>query len=95
MKTRLQKLLLEAQNKKSVLDAEFSETGAFSTQLMSNSLASHIDDLRQQISALENQPSIEFVELRLRSQQLNAGSIPLGMLANISNARCSPLGFMS
>ena len=85
MKTRLQKLLLEAQNKKSVLDAEFSETGAFSTQLMSNSLASHIDDLRQQISALENQPSIEFGELRLRSQQLNAGSIPLGMLANISN----------
>lgn len=93
MKTRLEKLLEEALKKQAEIEHEYKKTKAFSLQLVAQSLKSHVDDLRQQLSALEDKATIELIELRLQSQRFSSGSIPLGLLANIAEELRLMLGY--
>jgi hypothetical protein len=84
MTKRLRSLLQTATEQKVELDRRAANEGGFAYALASRSMATHIDDLSQQIALLDDRSVIEIVELRLKAPQFRDGSAPLRLIAKAS-----------
>lgn len=93
MKTRLRNLLTDAVEKKAELDRQALGQGGFAYKLAAQSMASHIDDLTQQLIALEDRPIIEQLEFRLKAHDLQDGSIPLRLISRAAEEIRQMLGY--
>lgn len=89
---RLKERLISAREQKEKLDRLIAENGSFADELASRSLATHIDELVQQITLLQDKPTIEVVELRLRNEDYADGSVPLHVIARTSEEVRQMLG---
>ena len=93
MTKRIRNLLQEAEARKQDLDRRLAEKRSFSDNLASQSMASHIDDLKQQLALLEDRPILELVEFRLKASRFQDGSIPLRLLARAVDEIRQMLGY--
>lgn len=85
MTTRLKELLKAAKEQKVELDRRATSDGGFAYELASRSMNTHIDELNQQISLLDEKSVIEIIELRLKAQQFKDGSSPLRVVAKVAD----------
>lgn len=81
MTKRIRKLLKEAQSHKAEADRRATANHSFAYALASQSIASHIDDLSQQMVLLEDRPILELIEFRLKANRFQDGSVPLDLVA--------------
>lgn len=66
---------------------------SFANRLAAESMTAHVEDLRQQIGLLDTRPIIELVEMRLKAPGFEDGSIPLRLIAKISEDFRQMLGY--
>jgi len=90
---RLRRQLGLAIARRDEYNAAVTREPTFANRLAAESMQSHVDDLRQQVSLLETRPVIELVELRLKAQRFADGSIPLRLLAKLSEDFRQMLGY--
>ena len=93
MTERLQRQLELAIARRNDYEAAYQMDRTFANRLALESLQSHVDDLSQQVFISKSRPVIEQVELRLKAQKFADGSIPLRLLAKISEDFRQMLGF--
>jgi hypothetical protein len=93
MSKRLRDLLKTATEQKAELDRRAMTDGGFAYALASKSLATHIDELTQQISLQDSRPILEFLELRLKANQFEDGSAPLKVIARITQELRQMFGY--
>jgi hypothetical protein len=93
MSNRLRDLLKTATEQKAELDRLAMTHGGFAYVLASQSLATHIDELTQQISIQDSRPILEFLELRLKANQFEGGSAPLRVIAKITEKLRQMFGY--
>lgn len=93
MNERLRRQLELAIARRQEVEGAFSKDRTFANRLALESMQSHVDDLRQQLSLLDNRPVIELVELRLKAQKFADGSIPLRLLAKLVEDFRQMLGY--
>lgn len=92
MKARLRKLLTEAKALQEAAERKATETESPAFRLAAKSVASHVDDLTQQLVALEDRPAVELVEMHIGTKGLRAGSITLQLLAKVGEDLRQTLG---
>lgn len=92
MKKRLENLLKEAKQHKADLESQ-AASGSFAYEMASKSMASHIDELNQQLAFLNDRPSIESLELRLKAPRFDSGSIPLQVVARAADELRQMIGY--
>ena len=66
---------------------------SFASRLAAESMTAHVEDLRQQISLLDARPIIELVEMRLKAPGFEDGSIPLRLIAKVSEDFRQMIGY--
>lgn len=66
---------------------------SFANRLAAESMTAHVEDLRQQIGLLDSRPIIELVEMRLKAPGFEDGSIPLRLLAKVSEDFRQMIGY--
>jgi hypothetical protein len=93
MSERLKRQLELAIARRNDYEAAYKMDSTFANRLALESLQSHVNDLRQQVLILKSRPVIEQVELRLKAQKFADGSIPLQLLAKLSDDFRQMLGF--
>lgn len=93
MTKRIRDLLKEAQAHKTELDRRAATENSFAYSLASRSIASHIDDLSQQLVLLEDRPILELVEFRLKASRLQDGSVPLSLVSKATDEIRQMLGY--
>ena len=93
MNERLRRQLELAISRREEFDGAYSSDRTFANRLALESMQSHVDDLRQQLSLLDNRPIIELVELRLKAPKFADGSIPLRLLAKLAEDFRQMLGY--
>lgn len=81
MTKRLRQLLEDARSHRSELERQAKELDSFAYRAASQSMASHVDDLTQQLVLLEDNPVFELVEFRLIAPRFHDGSVPLRLVA--------------
>jgi len=69
------------------------EEPSFANRLATESMAAHVEDLRQQIALLDDRPVIELVEMRLKAPGFQDGSIPLSLIARIAEDFRQMIGY--
>jgi hypothetical protein len=93
MTKRIRELLDAARMHKAELDRRAASDGSFAHTLASQSIASHIDDLSQQIALLEDRPILELLEFRLKASRFQDGSVPLRLVAKAADEIRQMLGY--
>lgn len=93
MTNRIRELLKEAQAHKEKLDRLAATEGSFAHGLASQSMASHIDDLSQQLALQEDRPILELLEFRLKANRFQDGSVPLHLVAKAADEIRQMLGY--
>lgn len=93
MNERLRRQLDLALARRDECDQAFAKAQTFSNRLALESMQAHADDLRQQLSLLDNRPVIEVVELRLKAPRFADGSIPLRLLVKLAEDFRQMLGY--
>lgn len=66
---------------------------SFANRLAAESMTAHVEDLRQQIGLLDARPIIELVEMRLKAPGFEDGSIPLRLIARVSEDFRQMIGY--
>lgn len=93
MTKRIRELLEDAQAQKAELDRRATTDASFALSLASQSMASHIDDLSQQLALLQDRPILELVEFRLKANRFQDGSVPLRLVARAADEIRQMLGY--
>ena len=93
MTRRIRELLEEAKAHKADLDRRAASDGSFALSLACQSMASHIDDLSQQLVLLQDRPILELVEFRLKANRFQDGSVPLRFVARAADEIRQMLGY--
>lgn len=93
MTKRIRELLKEAQAQRAEVDSRVATGKSFAYSLASQSIASHIDDLSQQLALLEDRPILELLEFRLKTNRFQDGSVPLRLVAKVADEIRQMLGY--
>lgn len=93
MSKRLRDQIEQAIARKREIDAQAQAEESFAHSLASQSMADHIDDLKQQLALLDSRPIIELLELRLKAPRFHDGSVPLRLIAKAVEELRQMLGY--
>jgi len=85
MTNRIREMLETARARKKELDSRAETDASFAYILAGQSMASHIDDLSQQLAMQEDRPILELVEFRLKANRFQDGSVPLNLVAKATD----------
>lgn len=93
----METLVDEIEKTKKLIDSSEQKAaqGSFAYALQSASLKSHLHDIEQQKLFLELQRYSEIIDLRMISDSLDTGTIPLGLLAKVSDHMQKMLGHVA
>lgn len=93
MTKRLRQFLDDARLRQSELEHQAKDLDSFAYRVASQSMASHIDDLTQQLVLLEDKPIFELVEFRLMASRFHDGSVPLRLVAKAADEIRQMIGY--
>lgn len=90
---RLRRQLELARAQRDEFDRVHQVEPSFASRLAADSMTAHVEDLQQQIGLLDARPIIELVEMRLKAPGFEDGSIPLRLIAKISEEFRQMIGY--
>ena len=93
MTKRLRQMLDSAHLHQAKLQLQAQQQDSFAYKLASQSMASHIDDLTQQLTLCDDKPVLEVVEFRLLATRLRDGSVPLRLIAKAAEEIRQMIGY--